>query len=218
MQGYSFPNRPRPKPSIRDGITFAHIINGLGTLIALVLSIIAVVTILGHVNATPVTISDTPSIERLSLYDDTVQTLLSGNSWTPVKFHRQSHMAPGTWRHIVGSGDIVCLKTGSYIVRYMVHSNLPSNPNASFQCKPCQAWLETRCTLQSLSSPNSVTFVSPASGFHSLSNEFMIDANIGDILQIQFNSHCPLIVLSNVTQKRLPQFNTPIASASLLIH
>ena len=213
MQRYS---RPIPKPSIKDGITFAHILNGLGTLVALILSIVTMITVLNHINVTSGAINS--DMDRLSLYDDTVQTLSSGNSWTPVKFHKQSHMAPGTWRHIIGSSDVMCLKTGPYIVRYMVHTNLPSNPNASFQCKPCHAWLETRCTLQSISVPNSVTSVSPAAGFHSLSNEFMIDAIIGDVLQIQFNSHCPSIVLSNVTQKRLPQFNTPVASASILIH
>lgn len=212
------PRRPPPRPSIRDGINFAHMLNGLGTLVALILSIIGVVITLSHINNSTDSIITNGSLSRLSLYDDTVQPLLGSNIWTPVTFRKHSHLAPDTWQHLSGSSSLVCLKSGTYVVSYRLHTNLVSNPNASFQCQACQAWLETRCTLQSVVLTRSVSFLSRAVGFHAVHDQFLVDLLAGDVLQIEVRSHCALIVLTNMTQKRLPQFNDPITSASIVIH
>ncbi len=210
---FRYPPRRPVQPNVTDGLALAHILHGLGTVIALVFSFLAFFLVINNLY-----VPSTATVQgRLSLYDDTVQTL-GANVWQPVVFHRQAHLSPMTWAHIPGSSNIQCIKTGAYIVHFELQSSLSSQPNASFPCKSCNAWLEARCLLQSLVIPASTAFTSPVSGTRSTSNTFMINATQGDILQIQFKSHCPVLVLSNTTQKRIDHFNDPLPSASLLIY
>lgn len=219
MQGI---NRPRFQPkrppvNVKDAISFAHIMQGLGCLIAFVLSVISFVTIMHHLDNPPPAMDIAPG--RLSLYDNTIQRMTgNNNSWVPVIFNKQALLSSGTWLHLPGSSNIECLRKGAYIVHFSLQSNLSPLPEASFPCKPCHVWLEAQCVLQGLSIPSSVAFTSPATGTRTTSNTFVVEANTGDILQIQFKSHCPHIILTNITQKRLTHFNDPLPSASILIY
>ena len=56
---------------------------------------------------------------RLSLYDDTVQSTLGINLWTNVNYNHNEHMA-SSWTHITGSDAIVCNKTGVYFIYFSI--------------------------------------------------------------------------------------------------
>lgn len=209
-----YPPPRRPRPTAKEGIALGHVLNGLGTLTALVFSFICIMI---------VTRTPTPVLSqgRLLLYDNTRQSVEAVNTWTPVIYNKQSLLSPDTWLHSPGSSDIICTKRGTYIVQFSLRSTIASSPEANntFACKACQVWLEAQCVLQSVVIPGSITFTSPASGFRtSSSHSFVIEANIGDTLQIQFKSHCPYMILTNMTQKRLTAFDDPLHSASLLIY
>ena len=71
-------------------------------------------------------------------------------------------------------------------------------------------------TVNNVTAPTSVVFQKPAKGL--VQTSFVIGTNAGDIVQIQFKSHCASLYLSNITQKRMAIHDEALTSASLLIY
>lgn len=204
--------KPLVDVSPRDGISFVNVLFGTMCMAAFILSIIA----FSNSFAVNTNNNNELSNTRLALYDTRNQHLSSNTTnWVTVLFDKQTRLSP-YWQHIIGTGIIRCLRSGTYVIHFSLNTVLPNISNASFQCKTCNAWVEAQCILNSNVVLPSVVFEKPVRG--PIQATFMVNTFVGDIIQIQFKSHCQEVLLLNVTQKRLSHFNDPMASASLLIY
>lgn len=211
------PRRPLRRPELTDGIAVGHILNSIATVVALILSIVALALISSHINNNTDTMITTR--ERLSLYGDVVQLPENVNTWTDVYYNKVSKTWPSAWLFVPGSSTLLCRRAGTYTIYYSLQSYVPPPTNETpFACKACQVWIEARAILQSESVDSSVAFTSPANGIKLTTNVFTVTMNEGDRLQIQFKTHCPQLVLTNMTHKRMVHHDEPLPSVSILVY
>lgn len=200
-------------PTNTDCAAFFYIILGGLSIVSITLSILAFSASLSHISFDVVGVVASQS--RFALYDDRRQSV-QNSSWTVVQFNRQRHLSTH-WRYTPGTGTVECLKEGTYIVHFGLTVTSPTNQtNTSFACLPCNVWVMAQCTVNNITRPESVIFQKPAKGLVQAS--ITVDTRVGDLLRIEFKSHCTGLSLGNNTWKRLVSHNEPLASASLLIY
>lgn len=214
----------------------ATVVNFIGTGLALVISIAAIVIAVIYGpgatgSSTNTTIIAPLLIQTLvSLYSNTTQPIDGPNVWTTIQFNNNPFSSPNTnysawlWDN---NSQLTCNRTGisSVYLSVQVMANISVLPpdQIPFSCRSCQLKYQIRGVLQSNGTGQlneiaaSLSYQSGQSSF--LSKTFFVNATRGDVLLFQFVSLCSQIVLYPYPYmgNNLPQPNTYPSSATLLI-
>ncbi len=183
---------PRSPPNVNQNES-AHIFLGIGTGIAIVLGLLALI-LSGSNNQ----LLQHP--HRLSLYDVKQQPLLGANTWTNINYNHTLFTSPD-FILLPGGGAIRCLKNGIYTMFFKIQIDLNTSvtPPLPPQCGSCFLKYAARATIQyqgvGLITEIPTSFTYDNNGLH-LSTQLFFNSSYNDLIRIQFISACPYLILT----------------------
>ena len=179
---------------------------------------------LASINTIMTILQQPPARTATELTANTTQRVDGAHHWTGVQYDRQLFFSPAwTWSP-AQNDSLLCLQSGLFYVYASMQTHVlppPSNHTLPLDCGACRLRGALRATLQlggsgpQLEVPPSLTQQSRDVSF--MSKSFLLQAQVGDVLRVQFRSPCRYLALYSGHSVNSSSYNAYPTSATLVV-